>query len=219
MILTKHLSSTRKQKRGGVDSRQPPKSWSPHASLSKNHQRFCVRVALSRRRVLSNSTTPRALSHPPPRILTTTLQATSCPPTLKSMTAKRKMTRKIAKTSSGCILSPGSSALTTPWKSSMKWSNGASRPRRTTPTLPLRPLSPASYGLMLSVLEPIETEAEFEAKIQVMSSVVQLCHQTRLIFFFCKADNGLYICECALEITPSWSPKTLKSRSHLERHA
>jgi len=188
-----------------VDSRQPLKSWSPHASLSKNHQRFCVRVALSRRRVLSNSATPRALSHPPPRILTTTLQATSCPPTLKSMTAKRKITRKVAKTSSGCILSPDYAMEEL--DEMVEWSQ---------PTETDDPNAPTSaaftrYGLVLSVLEPIETEAEFEANIQVMSSVVQLCHQTRLNFFR-KADNGLYICEMCTKDYPELEPKAAAIR-------
>jgi hypothetical protein len=58
----------------------------------------------------------------------------------------------------------------------MKWSSETDDPNV--------PISAAftRYGLMLSVLEPIETEAQFEAKIQVMTSVVQLC-QARFTFY------------------------------------
>ena len=71
------------------------------------------------------------------------------------------------------------------------------------------------YGLMLSVLEPVEAEEEFKGKLQV-------CHRNNVrmhcLPFCCKADDGLFICDMCTVANPEQEPCSFINRSSLKRH-
>lgn len=121
--------------------------------------------ALSRPPALCDLTLP-ALSHPPvlcnstPREI---LQATNRSLFLKrTVTMRTRTTSKIGEASKGCTTLPISNGPTTLWKSPTTSSSGASRARRTTPTLPPLPLlrGMVSCYLCWNLLRPKKSSRE-----------------------------------------------------------